>query len=485
MEDDEATVGRHTGPVRRERLAAVEGLRGIAIVLVVVSHVWVLWPTQGAQATAIGGLFRSGNLSVSVFLVLAGFFLVRSLLRDAEVGRIDIKESILRRWARVSAHVYTLVLAMLVVTALDAPSTYAPSDTARSALRIVTYTWNWFAMREPLLSRPDGGHLWFTSVYLQVTVALVLLVAALVRRRLVLIVTLIGLVVAVTVWRAWSAANEGEWVAFLRTTTRMDGMLWGALLATVLPWLPRLSRQAASALLAVSAAGILLLFLTASDSTYFGAAGVAGGADQWSSSAAFMDIDHDGDLDLFVANYVRWSREIDFQVGYSLDGKNRAYGPPMSFQGSFPYLYRNDGGGRFTDISDKAGVQVRNTSTSVPAAKSLGIAPADLDGDGWIDFIVANDTVQNLAFTNRHNGTFGEAGDLLGLAFDSMGNARGAMGIDTARHRNDDALAVAIGNFANEMTALYVTQGKSSMFADEDGETFNLIWSRARTSNGH
>lgn len=196
-------------------------------------------------------------------------------------------------------------------------------------------------------------------------------------------------------------------------------------------------------------------------------AGVAGGADQWSSSAAFMDIDHDGDLDLFVANYVRWSREIDFQVGYSLDGKNRAYGPPMSFQGSFPYLYRNDGGGRFTDISDKAGVQVRNTSTSVPAAKSLGIAPADLDGDGWIDFIVANDTVQNLAFTNRHNGTFGEAGDLLGLAFDSMGNARGAMGIDTARHRNDDALAVAIGNFANEMTALYVTQGKSSMFADE------------------
>lgn len=275
MEDDEATVGRHTGPVRRERLAAVEGLRGIAIVLVVVSHVWVLWPTQGAQATAIGGLFRSGNLSVSVFLVLAGFFLVRSLLRDAEVGRIDIKESILRRWARVSAHVYTLVLAMLVVTALDAPSTYAPSDTARSALRIVTYTWNWFAMREPLLSRPDGGHLWFTSVYLQVTVALVLLVAALVRRRLVLIVTLIGLVVAVTVWRAWSAANEGEWVAFLRTTTRMDGMLWGALLATVLPWLPRLSRQAASALLAVSAAGILLLFLTASDSTYFGAAGVA------------------------------------------------------------------------------------------------------------------------------------------------------------------------------------------------------------------
>jgi hypothetical protein len=196
-------------------------------------------------------------------------------------------------------------------------------------------------------------------------------------------------------------------------------------------------------------------------------AGVAGSPEHWSSSAAFMDIDRDGDLDLFVANYVRWSREIDFQVGFSLDGKTRAYGPPMNFQGTFPYLYRNDGQGRFTDISAAAGVQVRNPSTSVPAAKSLGIAPADLDSDGWIDWVVANDTVQNLVFTNRHDGTFGEAGAFLGLAFDSMGNARGAMGIDIGRHRNDDALAVGIGNFANEMTALYVTQGKAGLFADE------------------
>jgi hypothetical protein len=64
-------------------------------------------------------------------------------------------------------------------------------------------------------------------------------------------------------------------------------------------------------------------------------------------------------------------------------------------------------------------------------------------------------------------GTFGEAGAVLGLAFDAIGNARGAMGIDVARHRNDGALGIAIGNFANEMTALYVSQGRDGLYADE------------------
>lgn len=196
-------------------------------------------------------------------------------------------------------------------------------------------------------------------------------------------------------------------------------------------------------------------------------AGVAGEPSDWSSSAAFLDIDNDGDLDLFVASYVRWSREIDFQVAYSLDGKNRAYGPPMNFQGAHPRLFLNQGDGKFSDVSATAGVQVKNSATGVPSAKSLGVAPVDLNNDGWIDLVVANDTVQNFAFTNRHDGTFAEAGALLGIAFDSIGNARGAMGIDVARHRNDDALAIAIGNFANEMTALYVSQGRVGLFADE------------------
>ncbi|HEX7860297.1 MAG TPA: CRTAC1 family protein [Verrucomicrobiae bacterium] len=197
-------------------------------------------------------------------------------------------------------------------------------------------------------------------------------------------------------------------------------------------------------------------------------AAVAGAENEWSTAASWFDYDNDGDLDLFVANYVRWSPEIDMQVGWKLVGIGRAYGQPKDFQGTFPYLYRNDGGGKFMDVSEVAGIQIKNNSTGVPTAKSLGVSPADVDSDGWIDLIVANDTVPNFLLHNQKDGTFKEIGGRVGVAFDSMGATRGAMGIDVARYREDDALGVVIGNFANEMTALYVSQpGKEISFTDE------------------
>ena len=189
------------------------------------------------------------------------------------------------------------------------------------------------------------------------------------------------------------------------------------------------------------------------------AAGVAGSDRKWSTSSAFFDYDNDGDLDLFVCNYVRWSPEIDRAWNCTLDGVTRAYCRVTDFEGTFPYLYRNEGGGKFTDVSESAGVQVKNPNTGVPVAKSLGVVPVDIDGDGWLDLVVANDTVQNFLYRNLQNGTFEEMGVKKGIALDSRtGLARGAMGLDAGFPRNDNTLAVVIGNFANEPTAFYCAE---------------------------
>ncbi len=197
------------------------------------------------------------------------------------------------------------------------------------------------------------------------------------------------------------------------------------------------------------------------------AAGVAGAADEWSTSSAFVDYDGDGDLDLFVCNYVRWSKEIDLQLDYRLTGVGRAYGPPLNYEGTFPYLYRNEGDGTFTDVSAESGVQVRNEATGGPVAKALAVAPVDVDRDGRIDLLVANDTVRNFLYHNQGDGTFQEVGELWGLAYGRNGEATGAMGVDAGHYRNDGELGFAIGNFANEMTSLYISQGDPTFFADE------------------
>jgi hypothetical protein len=196
-------------------------------------------------------------------------------------------------------------------------------------------------------------------------------------------------------------------------------------------------------------------------------AGVKGAPEFWSSSAAWIDYDNDGKLDLFVCNYIRWSAELDLAAPYELPNIGRAYGPPRNFQGALSYLYHNEGNGRFSDVSSAAGVQIRHPNTKLPMAKSLAVSPVDVDNDGWIDLVVANDTVQNFLFHNSRNGTFDEIGARSGVAYDAYGLVRGAMGIDSARFRNDDRLGIAIGNFANEMNALYVAQRDSLLFADE------------------
>ena len=220
----------------------------------------------------------------------------------------------------------------------------------------------------------------------------------------------------------------------------------------------------------IAAVGHNLLFHNDGDGKFSNvseSAGVQGNSADWSSSSGWFDYDRDGDLDLFVCNYVEWSSDLDLSQDFQLTGGGRAYGRPQAFAGSFSYLYRNDGSGRFADVSEAAGIQVRNPATQVPMGKSLAVTFADFDQDQWPDMLVANDTVQNFLFHNQQDGTFKEVGANAGVAFDAAGNARGAMGSDSARFRNNDSIGIAIGNFANEMSALYVAYRNKLQFVDE------------------
>ncbi|MEC7233400.1 MAG: VCBS repeat-containing protein, partial [Planctomycetota bacterium] len=175
------------------------------------------------------------------------------------------------------------------------------------------------------------------------------------------------------------------------------------------------------------------------------ASGLGGSPDAWSTSAGFFDMDGDGDLDLFVCHYVMWSRAIDEELAYTLNGADRAYGPPMNYRGAFSSLYRNDGAGVFEDVSEASGIRVQNPATGEPMGKALGIAFLDVEGDGDTDVFVANDTVQNHLFINDGAGSFTEEGAQTGFAFDRNGGATGAMGIDVGDFRQDGSYGVCIG----------------------------------------
>ena len=198
------------------------------------------------------------------------------------------------------------------------------------------------------------------------------------------------------------------------------------------------------------------------------AAGVGGPKDAWGSSAGWFDYDHDGDLDLFLCRYIVWSADIDRKQEFKLTGVERAYGRPMQFDATFPVLYRNNGDQTFTDVSAAMGIQVTDPQTSQPSAKSLGLVFADVDHDGWTDVLVANDTVQNFLLLNREGKKFEEVGRLQGFAFSPEGTARAGMGIDLGMFREGtEDCGVIVGNFANEMTALYVAAAGSDSFTDE------------------
>ena len=191
------------------------------------------------------------------------------------------------------------------------------------------------------------------------------------------------------------------------------------------------------------------------------------GVKEFSTSAAWVDYDKDGKLDLVVGNYVQWSPETDLYC--TMDGKSKSYCTPESYKGTSVRLWHNngkDGGGKdsggnvtFSDVTQKAGL-------GEPTSKTLGVAMLDYDNDGWPDLLFSNDTQPNKLYRNNGNGTFTEKAVVAGVAFSEDGVARAGMGVDTADYDRSGNTSLLITNFSNQMLSLYHNEGRG-LFVDE------------------
>ncbi|WP_417739763.1 CRTAC1 family protein [Rosistilla oblonga] len=165
----------------------------------------------------------------------------------------------------------------------------------------------------------------------------------------------------------------------------------------------------------------------------------------WSSSAAWGDLDGDGNLDLYVVHYVDWSWENDPDCTDSSGVADIC--PPRSFSGVDDVLYMANGDGTFRDASEEMGL--------VPGGKGLGVTVADLDLDGDLDVYVANDTVDNFYYVNDGNGKLSETGTIAGLATDDRGVPNGSMGVAVLDFNRDQRPDLWVANYENESFALY------------------------------
>src|ERR1043166_2984170 len=170
----------------------------------------------------------------------------------------------------------------------------------------------------------------------------------------------------------------------------------------------------------------------------------------WSTSAGWLDYDRDGRLDLFVARYMDW----DFERGalYCGSPQVRAYCHPDNFPGAAPLLFHQKPDGTFEEVSRKAGV-------ADSSGKSLGVAFADFDNDGWTDIFVANDNARQFLFRNKGDGTFEDVALLAGVGYDENGKAFAGMGVDAADYDNDGNVDVFGTALSNETYPLYRNNG--------------------------
>jgi enediyne biosynthesis protein E4 len=165
----------------------------------------------------------------------------------------------------------------------------------------------------------------------------------------------------------------------------------------------------------------------------------------FSVSAAWLDYDRDGLADLFIGNYVRWSPAAE---GRCVQSGERGYCGPDAYAPTAPALYRNLGGGRFADVTTRAGM-------ADPVDKAMGVAVLDFNGDGWPDIFVGSDRVPARLFRNTGRGSFVDEGLSSGVALSEQGVARANMGVDAADYDRSGRPHILVGNFVGEMLGLY------------------------------
>ena len=186
-----------------------------------------------------------------------------------------------------------------------------------------------------------------------------------------------------------------------------------------------------------------------------GVTGIFGGKKLWSVSAAWIDYDNDGLLDLFVTNYLDWSPENSRVCGPP--GK-RLSCPPSMYKGEPNLLYHNNGDGTFTDVSAATGI-----ANSI--GKGMGVAIADYDGDGWTDIFVANDNERNFLFKNRGGQGFDEVGVESFVAYTDDGVPVSSMGVDSRDWGNTGRPSIFVTALGGETFPL---------FRNEDGKLFTM-----------
>ena len=216
--------------------------------------------------------------------------------------------------------------------------------------------------------------------------------------------------------------------------------------------------------------GANVLFLNNGDGTFRDISKPAGiDSPNWSSGGAFLDYDNDGDLDLYIANYGIWKLPEDDQFCGQLEPKRvRLYCSPYFIRPAKHQLYRNNGDLTFTDVYDQAILSIDpETSKPRPRTDGRGFAAvtADLNGDGRIDIYVANDMSPNFLFLNRGDGTFEDATESSGAAYDEKGQAQSGMGVDAEDVNGDGLPDLIVTNFANEYNTLHLNVVKG-LFMD-------------------